>query len=351
MSMELAFINLLDSIKAGAKPPQEVVDIDGKKYSLNKAVHLVPKAVHVPRAPDCLGTTTLQSVVDFLAANIDKYDLGTLLVLVGGPGLVQVLLPLEKIEGGTEGGVRRVVLQASTEDAAPKWLGQWQAPEATTINLLGTFDETPDLAELLSVVGNIRSEKVVTAADDGVSQSVAVSDGISRIKQVTVRARYMLSARRGFPDIQPVPSEYLLRMRSAKEGELPTVSILSIFEQKWRSETIAAVAEVLRQKARRAENPDGGHLVMRARAEEMSAMIDFAHEVDTDEAMGRLQSERAKVQRCLDQAVAHMAKCSRRLCPTHVMKCFWVDRLAEFDTKIDARASVMAEERKRMRMN
>lgn len=225
---------LIEAIQSGQEAL--VLEVGGKTFCETPMVQVRPV---VPRPPDCLNTMTLRSVVDFLRANIDGLDLKKLMVHVKSISEVLLLPPLNKFSED-EGGIRSPLLVASCSDPVEQNLGRFMRPEEAVVAWLGWFVGDDELSELLRM-----SEKVSTVVDDGVSQQVTTSAGVSRVAAVTMRSTYVLRARRSFPDFVPLESEYLIRVRAPNEGELPTVALFALQDRLWKMETVARIGSEL----------------------------------------------------------------------------------------------------------
>jgi hypothetical protein len=85
--------------------------------------------------------------------------------------------------------------------------------EQFVIQVQSRFDFSQDKETLLLLVGNIRSEKVQTCVDDGVTQEVAVQNKIGRLENVAAKSFYNLKPYRTFIEIEQPESRFLLRLR------------------------------------------------------------------------------------------------------------------------------------------
>jgi hypothetical protein len=77
-----------------------------------------------------------------------------------------------------------------------------------------TFLETEDLTTILKVVGNIKTENGVHAADDGVTQTVTAKTGIARVEDgVAIKNPVLLRPYRTFLDIEQPKSAFVVRLK------------------------------------------------------------------------------------------------------------------------------------------
>lgn len=104
------------------------------------------------------------------------------------------------------------------------------------IFLSSRFVDTSDRKKVLSIVGNIRDEKVVTANDDGLTQTVTAKTGIARVAEVEVPNPVYLAPFRTFSEVDQPVSPFLLRMKSGREGELPSAGLFEADGGAWKNE-------------------------------------------------------------------------------------------------------------------
>jgi hypothetical protein len=119
--------------------------------------------------------------------------------------------------------------------------GHYYEAEEFNIALQTCFVRTESVAKILKLVGNLVSENVQTAADDGVSQSVQVRAGVSGVlgKAADVPNPVSLAPFRTFPEITPPESFFVLRLRKG-----PTLPQCALFEVDNRTWNLAAVAAI-----------------------------------------------------------------------------------------------------------
>lgn len=84
--------------------------------------------------------------------------------------------------------------------------------ENMMIVLRSKFVETPELLEVVKLLGSITEENSAAASDDGFTQTVVVRKGIAMKENKTVRPIVKLKPYRTFSEVDQPESEFLLRL-------------------------------------------------------------------------------------------------------------------------------------------
>jgi hypothetical protein len=84
--------------------------------------------------------------------------------------------------------------------------------ENMMIMLRSKFVETPELLEVVKLLGSITEENSAAASDDGFTQTVVVRKGIAMKENKTVRPIVKLKPYRTFSEVDQPESEFLLRL-------------------------------------------------------------------------------------------------------------------------------------------
>lgn len=208
-------------------------DEDGNTHALLITPNgTVTNRVHESeRMPKALETSTLQSVVDFV--NDVKGRDFTALVLAS-PTRAAVL-------GDLSDRLRRPeYLVANAKHAFPSQ--DFMPQEDFVMMLLRCFRDAYDRAELLALVGNMSTEAVRTASDDGVTQLVSTKQG-TRLSTTPTKATYELAPRAPFPEVMLGSSPWFLRVRNDNNG--PRVALFDASGGEYLKDANTAVGEWL----------------------------------------------------------------------------------------------------------
>jgi hypothetical protein len=195
-----------------------------------------------PLIPPMVQVETLDGFVDLIEAPIDNVKVEDYLIHVVSPWEVA----LRKRVG--DQGQRIVPVTAKYDAKLPFQFGQFLLPETFVIGLQAGFVESDDLKYVLEIVSSLRDEKVVISNDDGVSQQVHTRAGISLKETATVKRVVNLAPRRTFTEVVQPTSRFILRLRSGREGELPSCTLFEADGGAWQREAVNSVAAYLSGK-------------------------------------------------------------------------------------------------------
>ncbi|MBE6858318.1 MAG: hypothetical protein E7498_02640 [Ruminococcus sp.] len=92
--------------------------------------------------------------------------------------------------------------------------------EQMMITLKSKFVETPELLELVKLLGSITEENSAAVSDDGFTQSVVVRKGIALKEGKTVQPIVKLKPYRTFNEVEQPESEFLLRLSDGAQVAL-----------------------------------------------------------------------------------------------------------------------------------
>lgn len=187
-----------------------------------------------------LTVSTLGAVRDYVTANRDRLDLGTLVVHVVSPLSVQVLGPLSE-----RARTREAFAAATCTDLAGEFLGRFHALEDFLIGLQVRFADVDDRKRVLQLLSNVKHETVKTALDDGVTQVVQARAGVALVSDVAVPNPVLLSGYRTFRDVPQPSSLFALRVQGGKAGELPTAGLFEADGGAWRLSSVERIRQWL----------------------------------------------------------------------------------------------------------
>lgn len=224
------------------------VTIDGREYATSR--------LYDPRTPEpepkTLQMNTLQGLADYLN---DEADLG----FVGNTEdpatqarkvFVHVLSP-ETVVARTEiyGAFnQRVDLASAKAVVPPITFGSWQDPESFIIMLVSLFVPSVERDKVQAFVSKLTISDKDEMKDNGVSQDVAITRGISgTLKENTqVPSRVLLAPYRTFSEVTQPESLFLLRLHSNGAGRVPSIGLFEADGGLWRLEAVRRVKEWLK---------------------------------------------------------------------------------------------------------
>lgn len=181
---------------------------------------------------------TLGALRDYLVSNRDGLKLDEVIVHVESPNRVTVGSKLD-----ARCRDRELYITATTPDMTDGFVGKWLSIEDFVIGLQVRFCDADQRAELLAVASHVRTEQSATATDDGVSQTLEARGAALR-SQVSLPNPVRLAAYRTFRDI-PQPSMPFVFRGNAKEGQLPTLTLIEADGGTWRLGSVAKIRDWL----------------------------------------------------------------------------------------------------------
>jgi hypothetical protein len=180
--------------------------------------------------------------VDYLEANVDGLEKDKLMILVEGP---QSVVLFSALRGAFE---RRYVYLIVNAELPAIPFGQWLKVEEFIITIQANFVNTPEVESILSIVGNLRDEHVMTVGDDGISQSVAVRTSVASVEQVAIPNPVMLQPYRTFQEVEQPESEFIFRMKRGGEGQLPACGVFEADAGAWKLKAVENIRDWLSQR-------------------------------------------------------------------------------------------------------
>lgn len=215
----------------------ETIEIGGVTYSA-RPLHDVRRSEPVPST---LVFSTLAALVAFAIAQDTDY--------MAGRGCFLHVVDVDRVDlcTGIFGPFHQRVTVASAQMKGVKSFGfeKWYPPDLAAIELRALFEQTADRDTIIAIAGNVTEEAAKTSTDDGLSQTVTARTGVASVSKLPVPMPAELKPFRSFPEIKPVPSPFLVRLRGGGPGALPQVALFECDGGRWRLETLASIREWL----------------------------------------------------------------------------------------------------------
>jgi len=234
----------------GLKPSTIVKEVNGVTYSVTPGANgeALGDIVAPPESP-YLSLRTLTGFVDAFNAKIDEFP-ETVAVHVVDHINVQ-LLSLR--DDGF--GRRHRWLSAVCQEKNPFPFDEYVIPEKFLLALQSGFLPTEEVIKLQRLASSLTTENSVGTQDDGLSQTITVKQGSVTRTTVELPPRIPLFAYRTFREVDPVKSEFLVRLKG-QPGQLPSIGLLQVDADKWKTDTMLRVATWLK-----AELPAGTTII------------------------------------------------------------------------------------------
>jgi hypothetical protein len=223
--------DVVKAIQDSVQP--SVIKIDGIEYT-SKSVHLPPREPQL----EPIKIHTLTGFINYIKSTSLE------------SGIIHVVSPTKVALTDLPMGRYRDRDIHAVADCSPIigngfQFGIYQALEQFIVNLQSQFEPTDTRALILRVVGNMRQEHVKTMSDDGVTQQVVTSAGISRVQNAEVPNPVLLKPFRTFREVIQPESAFVLRLLQGKEGEMPKCALFEADGGYWKLDAIYRIRDHL----------------------------------------------------------------------------------------------------------
>lgn len=224
------FEALVTAIQNSVKP-FEHKGIDGLLYS--RQLHLPP----AEPMPEALELNSLNGFVDLVADFHESRPEEPFYIHVVDHATVRMIGDLQGRHH------QRPVYAEATTQIFQKPFAQRALPvNEFIIELLAKCVESDEQAELLEVVGNMRSEEVRTSADDGVSQNISTRKSVAGGRE-TVKKFWDLQPYSTFREIPQPTRRFLLRLTEGRDGH--QVALHEADAGSWKLDAISGIKSYL----------------------------------------------------------------------------------------------------------
>lgn len=204
-------------------------EIDGRTYTDKR---IIP--VERPRVKT-LELTTLNSLVKLIQEESVDY-IAPLIVQVSSYDTVEVFAGIQAADRKRE---NPYCCKAETIRIQ---FDQKLGYESMMIALKSKFVQTPELLELVKLLGSITEQNSAQVSDDGFSQNVVVRKGIALKDNKTINPIVKLKPYRTFAEIDQPESEFLLRLSDGAN-----VALYEADGGAWKLEARKRIADYLRE--------------------------------------------------------------------------------------------------------
>jgi len=221
----------------------KAVEIGGRIFVNTKEGELEEIEPFEALVPNFFKTFTLSGLVRWLHEDIDGIftKFPRLYVHVESPVEVNICTP------GAGRKMDRVCVAYCNADVPAIRFDEYMSQEDFLIHLQTRFDnEASDFETVASLAGNLRREYEAQNADDGISQRVAVKDGVSAVKEAVVKNPFTLAPKRTFEEVTQPVSPFVLRVH--KEDDNLQVALFEADGGAWQNEAVKRIGAWLEDK-------------------------------------------------------------------------------------------------------
>ena len=231
--------NTITQIQAAVKTEIQK-DAAGREYS-TRPVHLFIPPDKKHAQPTTLMVAMLTGFVDYVKNRASEITPDKCMIHVESHARVSLV---SNLYGDFK--QRDAFITAAFEDLFGKSFsfGQFYDHESFIVGLQTLFLDTPERAQVLTVIGTIKEEAVMQHSDDGITQTVTAKAGIALVKEVSVPNPVELRPFRSFREIEQPSSLFVLRARG-KQGEMPQCALFEADGGHWKLDAIQAIRQYL----------------------------------------------------------------------------------------------------------
>jgi hypothetical protein len=232
MSIDGAFLEtLIENLQA------KVVVGAGKPYS-TAALHNLPLPIEPPFPS--ISLATLDSIVDYIQANRDKIEINEAQILCGAQNVALISAP----NGENRKRDDLVNVRFQPRDLM---LNTYLDIELFRLQLFTQYSDSEGKKKILEFIAKIADSNIVTAEDDGVTQSVTAKVGIASFGEVKIPSPIILQPIRTFHEVNQPEGWFIFRMKKPDKPGLPLAGLFEI-ETGWQRIAAIEVMEYLKIK-------------------------------------------------------------------------------------------------------
>mgnify|MGYP000867004336 FL=1 len=214
------------------------VEVDGQVFS----EHELKPVFFTPRA-ERLTVHSLLGFCTYINNGFDGLTKDDAMVIVSGINRAQLV---SKLFGKDKS--RETFIAADLCEVEEFQFGQFMTQEEFAIKFRSLFvpSEKNDTNYVLSFVSKLHGGTAITTEDDGITQQVGVSRGVSgkMTEKATLKSIVKLAPYRTFREIEQPESEFLLRMR-LDSNNIPLVALFEADGGAWRITAMNRIAEYI----------------------------------------------------------------------------------------------------------
>lgn len=188
-----------------------------------------------PHRVASVNTSTLSSIIDYVKSNPDKLDLKDLILHITDYNEVRLFSKINSNDYSrsihliSSAGIKPVLRFDDSED-------NLMPIEKFIIAMITTFQDSTVKSKIMSYLSSLKDVNEMVFEDDGITQKVTASSGVSSALTSTERINPIvkLIPNRTFNEIAQVESTFLLRLKSIN-GNI-RARLIESNDEKWKIE-------------------------------------------------------------------------------------------------------------------
>lgn len=220
---------------------REIAEMSKPNIVENNGFRYTDKDLEVIQSPrvSAIKVSTLSSLVELLSIESEVFN---------DPILVQIENPTKiSVHSGIDGTDRSRECPYVAEFCPVRFdFDYWMSYEKMMIALKSKFVETPELIDVVKLLGTITEESNMKVEDDGFTQTVTVKKGIALKDNKVINPRVTLVPYSTFNEVEQPQREFLLRLDG--NGK---VALFEADGGAWKLEACESIARYLRENLKK----------------------------------------------------------------------------------------------------
>lgn len=210
----------------------QITELNGHTYTDKKLFEVMPERNYAK--PFVI--STLSSLMDYLNSNPDNIDLKKAVLHISDYKAIEVFSTLDLYKARED----FIICKAKTPEFG---FQQFYDAESFNIALQSLFCSGGDRDTVLSIVGNVKTNNVNTASDNGVTQTVQTKKGIVLGEDTIIPNPVSLAPYRTFAEINQPMSSFVFRAREREGLKVPEFALFEADGGTWKLTAVQRIKE------------------------------------------------------------------------------------------------------------
>jgi hypothetical protein len=219
---------------------QRVFEIYGEDYTNDPNMKRI--APHIDR-PAAIGFSSLDAIVQAIRAELERHEI-TKPIFIN----VDTHAEVDVFTTYRSDNLQRDTLYTAKPDL-PRPFNTWSEHDDAIIMLRSQFVPNEDVDYLLDLLSRLSSDDSVTTDDNGVTQKVSATTGVSLKTWEMTKTRVTLAPFRTFLEVDQPASEFILRIKQGDKdsGKPLQIGIIEADGGAWKLDAKAKIADYFRK--------------------------------------------------------------------------------------------------------
>ena len=222
----------IEHIEQNMRP--EIIKAEGRDFSSRKIFDIKEEL------PNAISIKSLPGLIDYVGDDFDNIEDGEMMIVINAINDIIVV-------GQLTGRKNRPVFAHLNTHFVEFQFDTYMSIEDFTIGLHTRFVHTEALEEVLKFISLISAEQEDVFTDDGVSQTVAIKQGITQRADAQVPSPVVLEPYRIYPELDQVESAFKLRMKRPRGDQEPKCALFQCDGGAWISEARERIYDYIKK--------------------------------------------------------------------------------------------------------